>query len=172
MQKEAHSASMSTLSFLDIEQCTPDSLHPVWRNLYSTTDVKKAVIKARLLVQRYPLATSYTVGRKKQDTCPLCKADRETVTHFLLQYEATDIIRRSLMREVMQICKKYGVPIEHEHLTKVLLDSSYIKCEQSLEETSRNLVWILHRHRAVTTHPKITRKATPLPQSQSLSPQH
>ena len=130
---------MSTLSFLDIEQCTSGTLHPVWRNLYNTNDVKKAVIKARLLVQRYALATSYTAGRKKEDICPLCKADRETVTHFLLHCEATNILRRPLMREILHICKKYRVSIEHEYLTKVLLDSNCIKFKHNLEVVSRNL---------------------------------
>ena len=76
LQKEAH--TMFTLSFWDIEKCMPDSLHPIWGNLYRTTDVKKAFIKARLLVQIYRLATSYMAGHKKQDIGPLCKADRET----------------------------------------------------------------------------------------------
>ena len=166
LKKEAH--SMSTLSLLDIEQCTSGTIHPIWRNLYNTNDVKKAVIKARLLVQRYPLATSYTAGRKKDDICPLCKADRETVTHFLLHCEATNILRQPLMREILHICKRYRVSIEHEYLTKVLLDSNCIKFKHNLEEVSRNLVWILHRHRSVRTHPKtakITRKTVPQPQS-------
>ena len=71
----------------------------------------------------------------------------------------------------MQICKEHRVPIEHEHLTKVLLYSNCMKCNWSLEEVSRNLIWILHRHGAVITHPKITRKATPQPQSQPPTPQ-
>ena len=140
LKKEAH--SMSTLSLLDIEQCTSGTIHPVWRNLYNTNDVKKAVIKARLLVQRYPLATSYTAGRKKDDICPLCKADRETVTHFLLHCEATNILRQPLMREILHICKRYRVSIEHEYLTKVLLDSNCIKFKHNLEEVSRNLTQI------------------------------
>ena len=148
---------MSALSLLDIKQRMAGSLHPVWQKLYSITNVKKAIIKARLLVQRHPLATSYMAGHKK-DICPPCKADTKTTTHFLLQCETTDSIRRPLMRKIMQICR---VLIEHEHLTKVLLDPNWITYNRSLEETSRNLIWILHSHRAVTTHPKIARKATP-----------
>ena len=176
LQKEA--SSMTTLSFLDVKQCMPGSLHPVWKNLCSITDVKKAIVKARLLIQRYPLATSYTAGRKKQDICPLCKADMETTTHFLLRCEATDNIRRPLMRNIMQICKEEGVPIEHEYLTTALLDSNCVKSNQRLEEASRNLIWVLHSHRAATTHLKITRKATPqlsppsLPPPPTPNPQH
>ena len=138
-ERRAH--SMSTVFFGHRTVCAVARLiTPRLAKLYSTTYVKKAGIKARLLVQRYPLATSYTAGRKKQDIilCPLCKADRETMTHFLLQCEATDILRWPLMREILQICKKYRAAIEHEHLlqkycwTQTVLNVSQQKSSMDL----------------------------------------
>ena len=45
----AEAMSMSTLQYLNIDQCSTDRIHPVWTSLSSTLEVKQASIKAPLL---------------------------------------------------------------------------------------------------------------------------
>ena len=55
LQKQA--SSKSSLGLLKVDVCFTNEPHPIWRNLSNPMAIKKATIKAMLLVQRYPLTT-------------------------------------------------------------------------------------------------------------------
>ena len=63
--REAH--QMSSLPYLKIEPCTTDLLYPVWHDLYNSLAIRKATVKAQLMVQLYPLTTSPMAGAKCSD---------------------------------------------------------------------------------------------------------
>ena len=44
-----------------------------------------AAIKAKIIVQHYPLASSGCAGRQKSSSCPLWDGPPETTKHFLTQ---------------------------------------------------------------------------------------
>jgi hypothetical protein len=67
----------STLTLLS-KRCTITAIHPVWEHVTSQLDIRKATVKSQLLIQRYPLSTSHTAGKKKSSLCPLCKDEPET----------------------------------------------------------------------------------------------
>ena len=69
LQEDAQ--AKTSLKMINISACKIGCIHPVWSNLKNPLSVQKATVKAQLLTQRYPLATSPTAGRHKCDMCPL-----------------------------------------------------------------------------------------------------
>ena len=138
-----------TLSLLNIERCSLDSLHPVWNDIDSPLDVAKATVKAKLLIQRYPLATSPTAGQQRSETCPLCKDEPETVSHFLLQCPSLQKERRIYLPRVLETYRKHSIPIDVNEITKIILDSNHLEqYDRAHEVTCRNMVYKLHHKRA------------------------
>ena len=143
-------ATKSSLAYLNVKRCSTSKMHPVWLKLESTLDVRKASVKAKLLVQRYPLATSRTAGPHRTDVCPLCKKDPETMTHFLLHCPVSNGVRGPYIHRILNTCRNYRIPIDEDSLTRIILDSNYLPMEDlDHEATCRNLTYKLHNLRTI-----------------------
>ena len=130
--------------------CSLDCAHPVWNNIENPLDVMKATVKAKLLIQRYPLASSPTAGQHRSDTCMLCKTEAETTSHFLLHCPALKKERNTYLPRILNTCRDQLIPVDVEMVTRVILDSTYLnKPDSSHEITCRNLVYKLHSKRSV-----------------------
>ena len=136
----------SSLQFLNLESCSTDSVHPVWQNLSCPLAIKKATVKAMLLTKRYPLSTSPTSGINQSDTCPLCKEDPETTTHFILQCSKLSATRLPYIRRIMDTCRNQKISVDPESITKIVLDSTHLPSPVSNhEETCRNFLFKIHK---------------------------
>ena len=141
---------MSSLEFLNTQACSTNHMHPVWQELSCALAIKKATVKAMLLTKRYPLSSSKTAGAKRSELCPLCNTDAETTAHFLLQCSSLLTTRRPYLHRIMDTCRRQGVSIDPETLTKIVLDTTHLPtADRRHEETCRNLTYKLHHQRAV-----------------------
>ena len=138
----------STLEHLRLEACTIGQLHPVWQNLSSPLEIQKATIKAQLLIKRYPLTTSPTSGIRTDETCPLCKEEKETTAHFILQCKELHSARRPYLVRVLSRCRQLRISVDCESLTNIILDSNHLpKTDVDHEELCRNMLFKLHNVR-------------------------
>ena len=144
------------MTFLNLEACMPDMVHPVWRCGTDPMQVTMAVTKARLLIQRYPLGSSHSAGKHKSDRCILCGGPEESTYHFLLICEHLQGIRGRRWCQINKILEEFHyVPSSQVDLVKVLLDSSHliwipIEERRNLELLTRYLCFNLHNERAIT----------------------
>ena len=69
MKLQEDAKSKTSLSLLGTEGCCTNQMHPVWADIENPLSVWKAVVKAMLLVQRYPVTTCKTAGSR---ICELC----------------------------------------------------------------------------------------------------
>ena len=134
---------------LNIEACSLGATHPVWLDLPDSISVQKATTKALLLIQRYPLATSPTAGKQRNETCPLCQEEPETTTHFLLTCKALLKARKPYLIRILNICREYGASVDLNTITMVVLDSTCIARDSHLESLCRNFTYKMHDKRAV-----------------------
>ena len=75
-----------SVSFLNVEGCSVGNVHPCWSTVDNTVmDVRRAVIKARILTGTYYLQADRDKFQKEGITsmCPLCSATSEDRLHFL-----------------------------------------------------------------------------------------
>jgi hypothetical protein len=148
--------SMSTLSHLAIDSCKIGKTHRVWQlEGRSILEVTKATVKAKLLVSRYPLHSSRTSGSRYGQNCPLCQAEKETITHFLLDCPVLEAERRPLLEEICSTVKDQEITGNPESMSQILLDcGDLIKDEivaKHVEDLSRRLCFLLHHKRSVAT---------------------
>ena len=141
--------SKRSLSMLNADECALGKTHPVWCNLGDSMSVQKATTKALLLVQRYPLATSPTAGKHRTDLCPLCHEEPETTTHFLLVCKPLSKSRLPYLIKILSFCREYGICVDPNVITMVVLDSTYAPQDSHLESLCRNFVYKMHDRRAV-----------------------
>ena len=134
----------STLRYLDIQACRMGSIHPVWRDIHTDLDIKKATIKAQVLTQRYPLASSPTSGNRGE-LCPLCREAKETTKHFLLYCPGTRQDRLPYLTRILDTCKINRISIDIENLIQVILDSSsLLEADTRHERMTRNMIFKMH----------------------------
>ena len=144
----------STLSMININRCSLRSPHPIWKlGAASTYTVTKAAVKAKLLVQRYPLYYSRTAGVNYGQLCPLCHNAEETMEHFLETCPA-------LQQERVAYTSRIHVELSALHIhiptgvkmCQVILDPSFLCRDQpaaiaTLEALTRDLCFSLHLKR-------------------------
>ena len=148
LQDEAR--TKTTLRYIKLESCSTRKLHPVWQQITCPLTVKKACIKAMVMVQRYPLSTSPTSGVKRSDMCPLCSAEPETTTHFLLHCSRLSAVRAPYMTHIMSTCRQQKVDVEPENITRIILDSQHLPDYDPAHEINcRNFVFKMHSKRSV-----------------------
>ena len=75
-----------SLGFLNMESCNVGMVHPCWSTVENTViDVRRAVVKARILMSTYHLQADrdkfHKIGTISK--CPLCSAASEDRLHFL-----------------------------------------------------------------------------------------
>ena len=143
-------ALKSTLEYLNIDHARTDTLHPVWYDLTCPLSIKKASVKALLLIQRYPLTTSPTAGTRRCDTCPLCGQEPETVIHFVLQCPSLAKPRARHLKPILDTCRHYNIPVDCETLIRIILDSTYLpQLDMEHERRCRNFLFKIHSVRAI-----------------------
>ena len=144
--------NMTSLIYLNLDVCRCDKMHPVWDNINCQLDIRKATVKAQLLLQRYQLSSKYTDGRKNT-ACKVCKQDEETVPHMLLHCPAYYNTRTIYLPRILDLFRKHSHPIDPDTIIKSLLDSSHfpdINSRTSLDQLSRNYIFKIHNIRAIS----------------------
>ena len=144
---------MKTLEYLDTAKCTSGSIHSVWLHNSDPLAAHMATIKARIIVQRYPLGYSYYAGAGKQTKCVLCSETEETIEHFLLRCPAMENVRGKCIQKIFKYLGENNVQDIEEGsdlLRFILMTSSTIsdKLLPRCEELTRQLVYSLHCKRA------------------------
>jgi hypothetical protein len=147
-------ATMSTLRLLDMDTCYPRQVHSVWLHNSTPLEAHMATVKARILVQRYPLYSSYCAGKKKSARCPLCTEEEETVQHFLLRCPSLSRYRMPYLREIYTcvLMASAPMPANQEDLCILILNpETYLAgdCVLQLETTTRRMIFKLHSERSV-----------------------
>ena len=160
-------SSMSSLSYFDTINADCNKLHINWKNVSNALDLQKVHVKAKILTQRYPLASSHTAGDRKSDSCPLCHEEPETVTHFILQCPKLQKERNSYLPRIMQIFHDYGEDINIENIKSCILDSNNMrKPGNNLSATDQYLLVRISRDMNFKLH---TKRSIYLGQSQTIS---
>ena len=109
--------------------------------------------RVKLLVHRYPLATSCT-GREISNICKLCNKEDETTTHFLLQCSALSAARCEHLLPILQIFRHFRISVDPEAITKYIIDPTHIdnlsaEDNMLLEHHIRQLCYKIHVTRSV-----------------------
>ena len=94
----------STMKFCNIKELKIGMVHPVWETLQACTyDVKKGIIKARMLTGTYllPGQRSRTPDTDPtDDICQMCKLEKEDLVHLLTRCSGTIVPRSDGVREL------------------------------------------------------------------------
>ena len=141
---------MSTLTYLNIENCKFDVIHPVWHQINCDVDIRKCTLKILLLIQRYALTTSPTAGTRRTDMCPLCGTEPETLTHFVLQCPLLFEPRQKFLKYLFNACRTQRISIDHESLLRIILDSTHFPADHATHENRcRNYLFRIHSARSI-----------------------
>jgi len=152
-QLKEEASGMKTLQYLDFEAMKPGILASVWMHNSDPLEAHMATVKARLLVQRYPLGYSNYAGAKKADSCVLCQGEEETLTHLLLLCPALKRIRDHHMEKLYGLLSEHSVktPKDSETFVRLLLSPSTLvpyEVVPLFEQCSRRYIYKLHCDRA------------------------
>jgi hypothetical protein len=122
--------------------CSVGRIHPVWKNLDTPMDIKRATTKARLLCGVYILQSNRAAFNqfRVDPTCPLCRQGNENLRHFLLACSALHAARTK------RITKLHVLELT---MTDVL-DSSSLpdSIVHRFEQESRKMIQRLHGTRS------------------------
>jgi hypothetical protein len=147
-----------TVRHLNLQQCRLGEAHHLWRcTSTNAREVKKACVKAKLLLGQYNLQTA---KQHTNPTCPLCKSDAETDVHFILQCPKLQPTRAGYLEHLTRILQK-EIPESQvavimtcqRSLLQVILDCTLLPsvCSYITEETlydiegvTRGLLYSLH----------------------------
>ena len=134
----------STLNYLNLDACNYGSVHPVWQDIFHPEEVKRAMLRAKLLCGVYMLQSNkarFNQYKVKPD-CPLCGQQAETREHFLMICSALGPSRVSLLQALYSMIP--ALTIEQ------VIDSSRIRPDRRVpaEIICRKLIYKLHEARA------------------------
>ena len=153
LQDEAQ--QMSTLAYLKLDASDLGKLHSTWLELHNKLDIRKASVKAQLLVQRYPLSGNHTAGERKSTQCILCHQCEETTAHFLLHCSALYQARQLYLPRILDSLRRYRISVDPPNLVLILLDTNHLPSDvrsndRAAHETlSRDLIFKLHSTRSI-----------------------
>ncbi len=126
------------------------TLHRVWtQNQDSPKDVRRTIVKARLLTRSYILQADRAKFNQHQVSgiCPLCNSAEEDRLHFIRQCPSTAALRENCDDELSLAIPWYALLGEADKL-KLILDSSWFELPERLiptiESVSANYVYRLH----------------------------
>lgn len=158
-------ASKSTLGNCHIDTLSTGKTHPVWDTVASCIkDVRKGVVKARLLTGTYMTQTlkSKYSSDKISPTCPLCNGEDEDLHHILFRCEHLWSARFPILDELLEEVSPHFEPGEWHRLSKesqlqLIVDSQLLVTSghlpddsellQRVEVKSRQLVYNVHCRR-------------------------
>ena len=92
-----------SLCYLNVEGCDVGKVHPCWNTVDNTVmDVKRAVVKARILTGIYYLQADRDKFRRSgtMSQCPHCSATSEDRLHFLIACVPLNQVRQSYITEI------------------------------------------------------------------------
>ena len=154
----------SSARYVNLEACNPGKLHPVWSTANHTTiDLRKAVIKAQLLVGAYLLQTHRArFNQYDNNICLLCQCEAEDRKHFLLTCTTLNQARSPRMNSMRKLFKVNGaqwqwcvIRRDMDLLLQLILDGSKLvwligkKLSMETEPLSRELCFDLHKLRTM-----------------------
>lgn len=156
----------STLINCNINSMRIGKTHMVWDSVMSnTTDVKRGIIKARMLTGTYTLQSNKAKFNKYEinATCPLCRLEAEDITHMITRCTALHNSRLVNIKNIQQyITEKFGEEgwtsvSSRRDLTTLIIDCGMTKQQGTLplttddrkeiESISRRLCYRLHVNR-------------------------
>ena len=141
---------MSSLSYVNIDQCTTGRSHPIWCNSTDPLIIYRATIHAKLLVQRYPIYSCH-VSNSSTRLCPCCKSTEESLEHFLLDCPNLKTARHPHLQHIITVLQENNMNTEQLSLVKIILDPSTIfgntETTNSLISIARTLCFNLHLQR-------------------------
>ena len=146
---------MSTLIYLKLDATTLGSPHSIWKELHNKPDIRKASIKAKLLVQRYPLSGSHTAGEGRTPKCTLCNLEEEATTHFLLYCPTLHQARQLYLPRILDVIRRYRVDVDPVNIVAILLDANNLPANvpssdlASCKTLCTDLVYKLHNNRSI-----------------------
>ena len=146
---------MSTLAYLKLDASDLGKLHSTWLEVHNKLDIRKASVKAQLLVQRYPLSGNHTAGERKSTQCILCHQCEETTAHFLLHCSALYQARQLYLPRILDSLRRYRINVDPPNLVLILLDTNHLPSDVSSndraahETLSRDLIFKLHSTRSI-----------------------
>jgi hypothetical protein len=112
-----------------------------------------ATVKAKLLVQRYPLTSLRCAGNKYNTPCPLCHGPVESIPHFLRYCCSLAKVRAPYTRKLQATLDGAVLQTPEEDsdtiFTKMVLDPSWFSDDPALEDLTRRMCYALHNERAV-----------------------
>ena len=156
----------STLSNMNLQILKFGCTHPLWASLKNTvSDVKKGIIKARIITGTYILETNrhrFSAG-KESALCKCCGLENEDIIHFLLHCPALYQQRKDIYGKIKQLiitligCNNWNILSSNKlFTTRIIIDCSFLKPyllkPHDLEEVNRlttDLCYKLHIHRLV-----------------------
>lgn len=137
-------SSKSSLKFLNLEVCSLNTTHHVWQTGSDPLQATMAIVKARLLLGRYPLTGLKYSGRNRAKECPLCQNGEETTEHFVMQCAHLEPERTTIMPKLREIAGTDLTP-------QAILDPSHLNRPREvlhkLEYMTRRLTYQLHKQR-------------------------
>ena len=145
-------ALKSSLQYINIYNCQPGFHHNVW-NSYNSDPlaVYRASVRAKLLVQRYPLHTNKTSGAKTT-TCPCCNTTSEDLHHYLIICPILDQARAPHLSNIIDTLLYYNLEASSINIVQAILDPSKLsnipKFIESITYASRSLCYKLHQKRS------------------------
>ena len=124
----------STLKFCNIGNLEIGKTHSVWNSTLSeVSDVKKSVIKARMLAGVYILQKQkFRFDNVESSLCPLCYTEEEDIVHFLARCPVFHEIRKQYVDDMYEVVNEhFGQDFwsrnikQREDLVKFILDASF-----------------------------------------------
>jgi hypothetical protein len=150
---QSQSKGMKTLDYVDTQNMQCGQVANVWQHSTDPLDAQMATIKARLLVQRYPLGYSHCAGTKKSNQCLLCGGKTETIEHFLLDCPKLGKTRYRQLRILESLCQEKHVnfPARGDGAVRFILTPAQfvnVNFVPLFEQATRRLIYRLHCARA------------------------
>ena len=155
----------STLKFCNIGNLEIGKTHSVWNSTLSeVSDVKKSVIKARMLAGVYILQKQkFRFDNVESSLCPLCYTEEEDIVHFLARCPVFHEIRKQYVDDMYEVVNEhFGQNFwsrnikQREDLVKFILDASFFVEQKNrvgrnvcvkLETITRDMCYRIHSRR-------------------------
>ena len=157
-------SNKTSLRYLNYDSYAPGKLHHIWTSAEPNhLDIKKAQVKARLLVGRYNLQANLARYKNTSPTCKLCDEGSEDLTHFLIKCPNLQHNRPGYIRQIRDLISGRLGDIQadtliddDDRLVQTIMDSSKIlgwdadhnETIRAIESSSRNLCYALHSTRS------------------------
>ena len=120
--------------------------HAVWDTKHPR-DIRRSVIKAKIMTGSYMLQTTQTLFGGKETVCPLCQSAPEARVHLIAECPMLQDIRKPLM---IQIQNYIPTPLyaskfiftNPELVTHLVLDPSHVSIKKVVQLTEEDLTGI------------------------------